>query len=165
MKWIVKSSDDGVCHCKCDLGIAESPGAGQLDCPWCGCGWLFMCAMCGAVFTYGRIAEVDMQPTEIATRMVDHVFGAGKHRDLVPVARDDIASQSSVLGDVGDEVVVIDGRVLPLTYRYHGAGFIGRYGVHHLQELPQALTRDPNELVRAFGREYWKSLDRAVYRS
>lgn len=172
MKWIVKASDEGVSCCSCAEALARLPGADQLDCPWCGCGWLFSCASCGLAFTYGRIAEVETWPTQIAHDMLT-LNDDGTHAEVIPTRnlgrlpalRDAIANQSSLLGAVGSDVVIIDGRVLPLDYEMRSAGFVGRRGVHRLSRLPQFVTRDHHALVEAFAKPYWDSLDNRLFAS
>jgi len=49
MVYLVKASNDLISHCKCEYAPIGAPG--QMDCPWCGCGWLFLCPKCRRAFT------------------------------------------------------------------------------------------------------------------
>lgn len=58
--WIAKAPDQrgGICWCKCPLEEAIAKPTGALDCPWCGCGWLFTCSTCRKAFMIGEAVEV-----------------------------------------------------------------------------------------------------------
>jgi len=57
-QYLAKASDRLVSLCRCapDEALISSPA--QSDCPWCGCGWLFICSQCLKVFTFARVIEV-----------------------------------------------------------------------------------------------------------
>jgi hypothetical protein len=44
--YLRKANDDFVSHCKCPKADSLISSPGQMDCPWCGCGWLFICSRC-----------------------------------------------------------------------------------------------------------------------
>jgi len=52
-----QDNDDLCSHCSCDPAYITFPP--QMDCPWCGCGWLFTCTRCRKAFTFARGVEVD----------------------------------------------------------------------------------------------------------
>lgn len=54
-KFFFKADDDVLSHCTCTDAPAQS--SSQLDCPWCGCGWLISCATCGKAFTFAEVRE------------------------------------------------------------------------------------------------------------
>jgi hypothetical protein len=54
-----KTNDDFVNHCKCAKADALISSPGQMDCPLCGCEWLFNCSGCGKAFTFAESVEVD----------------------------------------------------------------------------------------------------------
>ncbi|HJN76044.1 MAG TPA: hypothetical protein QGF58_19085 [Myxococcota bacterium] len=51
-RFLIKDSDDLLSFCKCDTGLVGVPG--QLDCPWCGCGWMLSCIDCRKSFVFAR---------------------------------------------------------------------------------------------------------------
>lgn len=42
--YLIKDNDDLCSHCACETAYITFPP--QMDCPWCGCGWLFSCTAC-----------------------------------------------------------------------------------------------------------------------
>ncbi len=62
-KFLFKANDDVLSYCSCVGEPAMSTG--QLDCPWCGCGWLISCAKCGKAFTYAVVRETDIPIVEL----------------------------------------------------------------------------------------------------
>src|SRR6266566_1407987 len=57
MIYLRKANDNLVSHCKCDEAYISAPS--QMDCPWCGCGWLFTCSHCRKAFTFAEAVEGD----------------------------------------------------------------------------------------------------------
>ncbi len=56
-----------------------APGAlvtapSQMGCPWCGCGWLFVCSRCRMEFTFTEAAEVEGPWEETADRAIRGLF-------------------------------------------------------------------------------------------
>lgn len=49
-----KNQHGGICHCHCKSSEAV---ASQRSCPWCGCGWLWICAECRKGFTVAEDEE------------------------------------------------------------------------------------------------------------
>lgn len=66
MVYLRKASNDLVSHCSCADAYVSAPG--QMDCPWCGCGWLFTCYDCRKAFTFAEAVEVDFSLEEMARR-------------------------------------------------------------------------------------------------
>src|SRR4051812_13993920 len=64
--YLAKANDKLISHCKCNKSLITWPP--QLDCPWCGCGWLFTCINCRKAFTFANGIEVDEPLDEIAGR-------------------------------------------------------------------------------------------------
>src|SRR5438045_9747402 len=75
MIYLRKANSDLIDHCKCGGGYISSPG--QMDCPWCGCGWLFTCVDCRKAFTFAEAVEVDFTLEEMARRNRKHWGRAG----------------------------------------------------------------------------------------
>src|SRR5581483_203439 len=64
--YLVKANDDLISHCRCTTAPIAWPA--QMDCPWCGCGWLFVCSQCGKPFTFARAELLDEPIEQIARR-------------------------------------------------------------------------------------------------
>src|SRR5205809_7865690 len=64
--YLAKDNAELVCHCKCPQALMTFPP--QMDCPWCGCGWLFTCIECRKAFTFARGVLVDLTWEELARR-------------------------------------------------------------------------------------------------
>ena len=62
--YITKANDNVLSHCTCKGVIASGPA--QMDCPWCGCGWLITCMNCRKAFTFARVIELDSTYEDIA---------------------------------------------------------------------------------------------------
>lgn len=157
IKLLAKANDDVLSHCQCSTSLASIPG--QLDCPWCGCGWLIGCTQCRRVFTYARVVEVD---TDYKT-YIQTDRRLGEFAEFDPFELEDCASWlEETLADipVGKTVVYLDG--LYFDVEADLGAFEGLYALHELQRLPhfEALTR-PEVLRATLGvRSYW--LERAM---
>ena len=53
--YLVKANNDLISHCACSNAVIGAPA--QMDCPWCGCGWLFVCSKCRKAFSFARAEE------------------------------------------------------------------------------------------------------------
>ena len=152
IKLLAKANDDVLSHCQCSTPLASLPG--QLDCPWCGCGWLIGCTQCRRAFTYSRVVEVETD-YEI---FVQGDRRRGKYDDFDPSELKDCALWlEETLADipVGRTVVYLDGMYFDVDAE--PGLFKGLYALHELQHLPhfEALTR-PSLLRATLGeRSYW----------
>src|ERR1044072_4140144 len=77
MIYLRKANNDLISHCKCADGYISTPA--QMDCPWCGCGWLFTCSDCRKAFTFAEAVEVDFSLEQMARRDLQHWERAGTH--------------------------------------------------------------------------------------
>src|SRR5262245_31898380 len=66
--WLVKANNNFISWCRCD--DAPIAWGQQLDCPWCGCGWLFSCLKCRKSFTFARAVLMKETIQELAARDV-----------------------------------------------------------------------------------------------
>ncbi len=156
MKWLVRSSRDTICWCNCPDAdaIASPPGSAQMDCPWCGCGFLTLCISCQKAFTYARCVEVPLTAEEIVQRWHKGSLGRG-------CAVDDLAEYAGALREVaeplvlGEEYVTLDGELLDVR---EGARFVGIAASHELAAVPHLIHRGDKEgLCRALDRSYWEA--------
>ena len=151
---IAKANDEAISFCECEDAVAAYPG--QLDCPWCGCGWLFSCLRCQKAFTFGRVVETDrslreLVETDCRTRGLDLT------EDLVEEWIDYFAWATQIPAP-GDEVIYLDGYVMGVETE--DVEFTGWYATHHLARLPHA-ERTRAALESAFGASpYWTERER-----
>jgi hypothetical protein len=109
IKLLAKANDDVLSHCQCSASLASLPG--QLDCPWCGCGWLISCTHCRQAFTYARVVEVD---TEYTTYIQEDRRRDGYSDDDDPAElRDSAAWLEEALADIPVGATVVYGRPVP----------------------------------------------------
>lgn len=155
--YLERANSNGICRCTCERSLVSSPV--QMDCPWCGCGWLFTCMTCQKAYTFARGVEVDTPLEDLARRDLTRRRG----RDP---SDDDVAEwvewMALMLEDVvpGVTYVYLDGFYLPADTT--DLELEGVAAVHSLPTLPhvEALT-DPRALSRTLAdRAYW--LERAV---
>ena len=128
---------------------------GQLDCPWCGCGWLISCAQCRKAFTFAVVRETDTPLIEFARR---EVITRGIEEQVTDdELRDWVEDRAKILDffDVGDVVVYLDGSYW--TVDSTNVEFDGYFAFHSFEILPHALARDdPPLLNRTLGdQKYW----------
>lgn len=154
VKYLAKANDNVLSHCRCVEPLASLPG--QLDCPWCGCGWLIACATCRRAFVYAKVIEVDASYEQLVP--ADH-----ERRGHAAINESHIRHDAEVMEDmlspfsVGDIIVYLDGL-------YHAVDdapveFDGMHAHHKLDQLPHAaaLTR-PEALREVLGEpDYWRS--------
>jgi len=148
--YLVKDNDSLCSHCSCEHAPMSSPP--QMDCPWCGCGWLFICSTCNKGFTFARGASLD---TDWAT--------------LARKAMGDDASDADVAGwtkavkgmladvEVGKQYVIFDGAIIPTDSKW--LHFEGWHARHDLDYLPHvAALEDPSVVESVLANaDYWKS--------
>lgn len=72
--YLRKANDGFVSHCKCDKADALISSPSQMDCPWCGCGWLFICSRCCKAFTFVEAVQVDESWEKTADRSVRALY-------------------------------------------------------------------------------------------
>jgi hypothetical protein len=152
-KFLFKASDAVVSHCRC--ADAPAMSTSQLDCPWCGCGWLIPCSRCGKSFTFAEVRETDIPLLELGRREV-------ARRGLTAVSEAEIEEWAEGMAemldcfDVGDTVVYLDGSYW--TVDSTEVEFEGYFARHKLAQLPHALALDdPAMLDKVLGdKRYWR---------
>jgi len=152
--YLAKSNDRLVSHCKCVKGLITFPP--QMDCPWCGCGWLFTCIECRKAFTFAKGVVTDEPWEEIAQRDLRCRPGG---EPAVEDVESWVGAMQELLANVieGEEYVCFDGLIIkadPSAVR-----FDGWHSRHDLPYVPQtAAVSDPSVLRSILGNpEYWKS--------
>jgi hypothetical protein len=157
IKLLAKANDDVLSHCGCVAPMASVPG--QLDCPWCGCGWLIGCTVCKKVFTYACVVEAD---TEYKT----FVRSDFEHRGYKNIEDVEIEACAAWLEDgladfaVGQKVVYLDGVYFPLEGPVEA--FEGLYANHDFARLPHAVALEDSDHLRAVlgEKSYWLDRER-----
>jgi hypothetical protein len=150
--YLVKANDDLVSRCKCGDGRVSFPP--QMDCPWCGCGWLFTCIMCRKAFTFARAVEIDATWDDLArqdlrtTRKrepMDHDVNRwmGAMQELLQAI------------EVGKQYVCFDGHIIATDAK--GVRINGWHRQHDLSFVPQikALTDPTIDQTILSSRAYW----------
>jgi hypothetical protein len=148
--YLAKDSNSVISHCCCDLSLIAYPA--QVDCPWCGCGWLFTCMACRKAFTFARGVEIEESLEQLAARD----FGVDAEEDSLA---DWVTDMSDLLSnvEVGQRYVYLDGRVLRAALG--PVAFSGWYASHRFTHLPQVVAEaNPSELDSNIGQEnYWRA--------
>ncbi len=130
--------------------------SGQMDCPWCGCGWLITCSKCSKAFTYAEIKETDVPLIELGRREVER-------RGLTSVTKKEIEDWALAMQEdlakfsVGQIVIYLDGEYLPIDEE--NIQLEGWYARHDLVRLPHyEALKNPQLLNDKLGdSSYWLS--------
>jgi hypothetical protein len=156
--YLRKSNDDLLSHCRCEPTDALISSPGQLDCPWCGCGWLFTCSRCRMAFTFAQGVEIDESWEETGERDIRALY----QRDPRP---GEVEQWVDYLQDLLKRVrpgkkhvyVYFDGHVIAAGAR--GLTIEGWHSYHSLDFIPQvAALKQPSLLDSLLGsRGYWQS--------
>jgi hypothetical protein len=126
-----------------------------MDCPWCGCGWLFTCITCRKAFTFAVGIEIDATWEQLAREDIRNCWG---HRPSKKDITEWIAAMREILANVkdGKEYVILDGMVIPTSSK--NIEFDGWYAHHKVKSLPQvdALSNAAVLEKRVGNRDYWE---------
>src|SRR6476469_1354353 len=111
--YLAKANDDVISHCRCAPQEALITWPPQMDCPWCGCGWLFGCIRCGKAFTFATGVLVNETLQEIGQRDVRRAWQRQPTEEEV---REWVEAMQSLLQqvEVGRTYVYLDGFCLPM---------------------------------------------------
>jgi len=156
-KFFFKANDDVLSHCTCTGAPAMSEQ--QLDCPWCGCGWMIPCSQCGKSFIFAEVRETDIPLLELGRREVEA-------RGLEDITDEQVADWAEGMAEtlsrfeVGDIVVYLDGFYWRINET--DIAFEGFFAAHDLERLPHAeALDDPDHLDRMLGDpNYWLDRER-----
>ncbi len=151
--YLVKSSNEFVSHCLCDFAPISYPG--QLDCPWCGCGWLFTCMNCQKGFTFAKAVRIKQSWRSLA--QVDIFRNSGEMANYKS-SSDWIADMGSLLEEIIENHVYsyIDWNVLDTgcgKVRFKGDVMKHKFDSNpHRSAISAGLSKDTFELAK---RSYW----------
>lgn len=152
--YLAKANNDLVSHCECETALITFPP--QMDCPWCGCGWLFTCIDCRKAFTFAKAVQLDESWHEFALRDLTNRWGEAPGDDEVEQW---VSAMQEMLADVevGDQYVCLDGAFIPTDSA--GVEFEGWHAAHDFEYVPQvAALKDSSIIETVLANEnYWQS--------
>jgi hypothetical protein len=126
-----------------------------MDCPWCGCGWLFICIECRKAFTFARGIQVDESWEDLALRDLTNKW------NKEPAQKDVanwVAAMKELLDhvEVGGRYVYLDGAIIPVEAT--ALQFDGWRSHHDLEYAPQVAALEDRSIVRRVlsNPEYWQ---------
>ncbi len=147
-----KANDDVISFCSCGDGRVTFPA--QMDCPWCGCGWLFTCINCRKAFTFAEGVETEANWEDLAREDI-------RRRGNEDPSNNDVASWVQGMKEntkdvrAGVRYVVIDGSVVPADAT--NIEINGWHTRHNFTKVPQEEARSDKSIldVQLGNREYW----------
>ncbi len=147
----MKANNELVSWCRCDEALITWPP--QMDCPWCGCGWLFTFLTCRKAFTFARGVLIEQSLEEIAYQDLLK-WGSEPNWDEVEQWMDGMRELLSVVEE-DREYVCLDGSFIPSDAK--SIRFQGWYAAHDLPFVPQVRARlDPRVEAEILGNpKYW----------
>ena len=152
--YLAKANDDVVSHCRCSPADALIKSPSQMDCPWCGCGWLFVCLNCRRAFTFARAVTTSLSLEEIGRRDLEEQSGEPPSKDELDgwIDATRIMLQGVILGET---YVYLDGYYLPANCE--ALAFDGWTARHELPRLPQAEAVVSGQVLERTlaDRRYW----------
>ena len=150
--YLAKDSNDLISHCRCTHALVTFPA--QMNCPWCGCGWLFTCIECRKAFTFASGIEVNESWEDTARRDITNKWGDATQQDV----SDWVAAMEELLADVevGGRYVYLDGAVIPVEERT--VRFDGWHSRHDFDCVPQIAALADYSIVQQVlsNAEYWQ---------
>ncbi len=156
--WVKKDSsiEHPIDWCQCQ-GPQWIALPSQMDCPWCGCGYLWSCASCRKAFTFGVIAAIDGDGIQ---EVLDHQMRA--YAGLrAPWASMFDQHQMILLLSLyrpGQRVAYLDGRAIPVPTNDGPVTVNGQVKRHALDPLPHLAGKE--QLLKVLGsRFYWQDED------
>jgi hypothetical protein len=152
--YLKKASDDLISFCSCGDGRVTFPA--QMDCPWCGCGWLFTCITCRKAFTFAEGVEIEATWQELARDDIRNKWDEEPSEEEVASW---IEAMKEILADVrvGERYVIIDGSVIPSDST--DLDFDGWAAHHKFKELPQVRALADKTILeeQLSNRSYWSN--------
>lgn len=153
--YLAKDNDELISHCKCTTtALVSVPG--QMDCPWCGCGWLFTCITCRKAFTFAKAINIDTPLAELAHRDLAAFLGEEPDpKDVGLWVKDMEMLMEGV--ELGKRYVYLDGFFLPANTD-EKIDVEGIYATHKLPWIPQARAMTDPSVVDTIlkNASYWR---------
>lgn len=151
--FLKKANDDLVSHCKCEPGWISAPA--QMDCPWCGCGWLFACPKCRHAYTFAVAAPCDLTWEELAHLDLDTRYSEPPTEEDVDLWIELMQQMTEDLEE-GQQYVYFDGWAIPVDAE--GFDVEGVYADHQLPAVPQAVALEEPAIVEEVlaNETYWR---------
>lgn len=151
--YLERANKNLICHCRCRRSLIAAPV--QMDCPWCGCGWLFTCVNCRKAYTFARGVEVDESLEDLAKLDLEGRRGTELEVDDLPKWVDWMRILLKGV-EPGREYVYLDGYFIDVETG--PMQFDGWHSRHDLPWVPQAKAlEDPTALHDTIGsQEYWE---------
>jgi hypothetical protein len=153
--YLAKANDDVISHCQCRPEDALITWPPQMDCPWCGCGWLFTCIHCRKAFTFAKPVSVNLTLAQLGRLDLRNRSGEEPADDDVErwVRGMDILLRHIIPRET---YVCLDGYFLPANSE--AVTFEGWAARHDLPRLPQSeAVTNPRVLeLTLANRGYWE---------
>ena len=154
--YLRKANEKLVSHCRCAAADALITSPGQMDCPWCGCGWLFTCMVCRKAFTFAEAVEVDESWEALAKRDIRRFFRRAPDDKEV---EEWVESMQILLRDIhaGEQYVYLDGWVISVDEQ--NIDIEGWHAWHDLYEVPQVAALEDFSIRTEMlaSPEYWQT--------
>ncbi len=149
---LVKANDDLVSHCKCEQGTVGEPG--QLDCPWCGCGWLFSCSKCRKAFSFAKVVEINKTWQELAREDLYNYNKQEPDNDSISNWVENMKGMTEHI-ELGKNYVYLDGYFIPTDEEYFEVE--GWKSKHDFIKVPQVeALEDPTVIDQVLSNsDYW----------
>jgi hypothetical protein len=155
--YLEKANADLICHCTCARALIRAPL--QMDCPWCGCGWLFSCIECRKAFTFAKGVEVAETLDELARH--DLAKMGAKVTDESVYSW--VGMMKGLLAgvEVGKTYVYFDGVLVPSDIQPTPQDPLelgGLFGKHRLAYVPQVHAKQDRSVVLQVltNERYWR---------
>ncbi|MES2933617.1 MAG: hypothetical protein V4805_09040 [Pseudomonadota bacterium] len=151
--YLVKKNDEFISFCSCKESLVGDPG--QLDCPWCGCGWLFSCAKCRKAFSFAVAAEINKTWEEVAA---EDLYGYNRkqptHEEISEWVEVMKTMQSEI--ELGQTYVYLDGVFIPADEE--NFSMVGWYAKHEFAYVPQVAALKNSEIEQQVlsNPDYWR---------
>lgn len=150
--FLAKKNNELISHCKCEDSLVGNPG--QLDCPWCGCGWLFSCNKCRKAFSFAKAVEIDKAWKEIA---IEDLVGYSNKEPTKEEVSEWVESMQHMTShiELGKTYVYLDGCFIPADEE--DFEFEGWHSKHNFSKTPQVIALENKEIVDELlaNPDYW----------
>lgn len=152
--YLRKANDEVVSHCACADGRVTFPA--QMDCPWCGCGWLFSCMTCRRAFTFAKAVELETTWEQLAAEDIRGMWNSEPEADDIKSWVNDMQCLLEHI-EVGENYVILDACVVHVECE--DVEYEGWHASHHFRKMPQVEALSDSKVIdqTIATREYWDS--------